>query len=49
MNVSKELMSKIDVILEEEARLGFITEEDRSLVVKLLEAAMVNQSENTKR
>ncbi|HCH5089410.1 hypothetical protein [Vibrio parahaemolyticus] len=39
MKLSKELISRLDVILEEEARLGFITEGERRLVVKTLEKA----------
>ncbi|MEZ8372793.1 hypothetical protein AB6C91_00640 [Vibrio cyclitrophicus] len=37
MAVTNRLVSKMKVILEEEARLGFITEEERRTVVETLE------------
>ncbi|HCG9769422.1 TPA: hypothetical protein NJ705_002784 [Vibrio parahaemolyticus] len=39
MAVTKTLISKIDVVLEEEERLGFITEQERNLVIEALRKA----------
>tara|TARA_Y100000588_G_scaffold108120_1_gene118470 strand:+ start:12174 stop:12320 length:147 start_codon:yes stop_codon:yes gene_type:complete len=39
MAVTKTLISKIDVVLEEEERQGFITEQERNLVLEALRKA----------
>ncbi|WP_157934797.1 hypothetical protein [Vibrio lentus] len=39
MAMTNTLISKIDVVLEEEARLGFITEQEKHLVLEALRKA----------